>query len=44
MLRVALWIPVFAGLFGPVSDRAEGVHTVYYTLLRVRLANHRFIQ
>ena len=36
MLRMALWIPVFAALFGPVSDRAAGVHTVYYTFLRVR--------
>jgi hypothetical protein len=35
MLRMALWIPVFAALFGPVSDRAAGVHTVYYTFLRV---------
>lgn len=35
MLRVALWIPVFAGLFGPVSDRAQGVHTVYFTFLRL---------
>jgi hypothetical protein len=33
---MALWIPVFAALFGPVSDRAAGVHTVYYTFLRVR--------
>lgn len=35
MLRMALWIPVFAALFGPVSNRAAGVHTVYYTFLRV---------
>jgi hypothetical protein len=38
MLRMALWVPVFAALFGPVSDRAAGVHTVYYTFLRVRSA------
>jgi len=36
MLRVAMWLPVFAALFGPVSDRAAGVHTIYYTFLRVR--------
>lgn len=36
MLRMVLWIPVSAALFGPVSDRASGVQTVYKTILRVR--------
>lgn len=34
-LRSVLWIPVFAALFGPASNRAEGVRTVYFTILRL---------
>jgi len=35
MLRMVAWIPVSAALFGPVSNRAEGVKTVYETILRL---------